>query len=82
MALQPKSSNLPEMQPEAIVSAAANASPHLVPGSENAVAQENYENPKDYEEAKLAKPQQDAAEATPKRETKTPKKEEKPVLGQ
>ena len=48
MALQPKSSNLPENQQEPLAAAAAaqNAAPILIPGSENAVEQENCENPK------------------------------------
>lgn len=79
MTLRPKSSNLPEMQPEALAAAAAAAqiAPTLVPGSENAVDQENNENPKPLEE----RPQM-TAQMTPKQETVTPKKDQKPVLGQ
>ena len=75
MILQPKSSNLPETATtptEAIVSAGLN----MIPGSENAavvtVSAKTAEDEK----------KDDAVQATPRREKKTPMKEEKPVLGQ
>ena len=81
MTLRQKSSNLPEMQPEALAAAAASAkiAPTLVPGSENAVEQENNENPKSLEERKQV---QENEVVTPQKEAVTPKKEQKPVLGQ
>ena len=75
MILQPKSSNLPETATtptEAIVSAGLN----MIPGSENAATVTV--------SAKTAedKKKDDAVSVTPRREKKTPMKEEKPVLGQ
>ena len=52
MALQPKSSNLPDMQEPVVSAATAQVVPVLVPGSENAVEPENCENPKGIEEYK------------------------------
>ena len=86
MALQPKSSNLPDMQ-EAVVSAAVTgqAAPVLVPGSENAVVGlENCENLKGLEDIKQGViPAAEAQLEQPKRSNKTPKKDEKdgPILG-
>ena len=69
MILQPKSNNIPEKETnakEAIVSAGFN----MIPGSENAAAP-----------LLKKKAKEDAMQATPRQENKTPVKEEKPVLG-
>ena len=84
MALQPKSNNLPEMQPEALAQAAGQVGPTLVPaGSENAVCHpQTNEIPKSsQEEAKQAAAAENEL-ATPKQEVVAAQKEEKPVLGQ
>ena len=67
------------MQPDAQL---ATASPNLIPGSENAVEVEKIENPKGLEEVKQNKVAPDCGDAADQRQQKTPKKEERPVLGQ
>lgn len=78
MTLQPKSNNLP--QPESVApKALPHAAPTLVAGNENALRDERNENlggPAALEEKKSP------LEATPVRETRTPARQEQPVLGQ
>ena len=81
MILQPKSSNLPETQKnpsEAIVSAAGL---NMIAGSENAAVNLNGKGAEEKKKATMFGGE-DAAQATPRQEKKTPIKEEKPVLGQ
>lgn len=79
MALQPKSSNIPEAQAEPNAAAQVASPKILVPGSENAVAVNNENLKSPLEERKQIEGDEIA---TPQREKKTPKKEAKPVLGQ
>ena len=53
MALAPKSNNLPEMQPEALVKAEV-ATPNLIAGNENAVEHKDQVDQKRSEEGKPA----------------------------
>ena len=79
MILQPKSNNLPETATtptEAIVSAGLN----MIPGSENAATVTV--SAKSVAAAEDKKKDDAVQAATPRRDRKTPMKEEKPVLGQ
>ena len=83
MALQPKSSNLPDMQEPVVSASTAQVAPILVPGSENAVAQENCENPKGVEELKHGgMPAAEAQHEQPQRATRNEEQKQAPVLGQ